>query len=178
MRFQKHKEIVVMILTFRTFGDIWVSRGGPTQCALPSFFFFSFFSSVRMLRGYLAPNGKPRETRGVFSSGPPGEEDLIFIKNREAYAPSSRDCTSSVCSSEADHTQARRSEKDSSSCLLRPAVCVLRLCRYGGIPVPKMSRTSLVSATTATLVLLAGQPVGCGMSSFCVSPEEAYLHCE
>lgn len=40
---------------------------------------------MRMLHGYL--NGKPRETRGVFSSGPPGEEDWIFIKNIEAYAP-------------------------------------------------------------------------------------------
>lgn len=111
-----------MSLTFGTFGDVSGTPWRPHAACRPGAlnFFFFFFSSVRTLHGVLAPNGKPRETRGVFSSGPPGEEDLIFIKNREAYAPSSRDCTSSGCSSEADHTHARRFEKDSLACFALP----------------------------------------------------------
>lgn len=95
-------------------------RGGRTQRADPVHFSSFFFSSYENVARGLPPNGKPRETRGVFSSGPPGEEDLIFIRNREAFAPSSRDCTRSGSSSEADHTRARRFEKDSLACFALP----------------------------------------------------------
>lgn len=39
--------------------------------------------------------------------GPRGKRDLIFIKNREEYISSSRDCITSGYSSETDHTQSR-----------------------------------------------------------------------
>lgn len=98
------------------FGDAGeAARSVQTRCT----FLFFFPQCENVARG-LPPNGKPRETRGVFSSGPPGEEDLIFIKNREACAPSSRDCTRSGSSSEADHTHARTFEKDSLACFAPP----------------------------------------------------------
>lgn len=158
-----------MIPTFRTFGDTRVKPRRPhAACASVFFLFLHHCENVARV------SGKPRETRGVFSSGPPGEEDLIFIKNREAYAPSSRDCASSVCFQRGG-PHAHRSEKDSSSCFAPP-----RHLRFEALQIWWSQRREcrdfcFVSATAATPALLAGRPVGCGVSRFlCISTKEAY----